>query len=177
MQKILIIGSSGAGKSTFALRLHKLTGIETIHLDKVYWQPNWVETPKDEWEKTIENLVKKDSWIMDGNYSGTLEIRIYFCDTVIFLDLPRTTCVRRVIKRSLFYKGSSRPDMAEGCAEKIDLEFLKFLKWIWDYPKRSKPKVEELLKQFKDTKKIIRLASKTEIENFFINYSKTSVVK
>ncbi len=61
MKKILIIGSGGAGKSTFARRLHKATGIDVIHLDKVFWRPNWVETPKDEWKKTVENLLKKDS--------------------------------------------------------------------------------------------------------------------
>ena len=175
MKKILIIGSGGAGKSTFARRLHKLTGIELMHLDKIYWKPNWVETSKDEWEDTIENLIKKDSWIMDGNYSGTLETRIAACDTVIFLELPRTICVWRAFRRSLFYQKDTRPDMAAGCAEKIDLEYLKFLKWIWDYPARSKPKIETLLEKFQDTKKIIRLASTKEVENFFMNFSSPKV--
>jgi len=166
MRKILIIGSGGAGKSTMARRLHDATGIEVIHLDKVFWRPNWVETPKDEWEKTVENLLKKDSWIMDGNFGGTLETRIAACDTVIFLDLPRTVSVRQAFTRFLFYQENSRPDMAEGCGEKFDLEFYK---WIWDYPKRTKPKVEALIKQFQDTKEIIRLTSKKEIEDFFMN--------
>lgn len=169
MKKILIIGSGGAGKSTLSRRLHDATGIEVIHLDKVFWRPNWIETPKDEWEKTIENLLKKDAWIMDGNYGGTLEMRIEACDTVIFLDLPGTICVWRAFRRSLFYRKDSRPDMAAGCAEKIDLEYLKFLKWIWDYPRRTKPKVEALLKQFQNTKKIVRLKSTKEVENFFVN--------
>ena len=171
MKKILIIGSGGAGKSTFARRLHDATGIEAIHLDKVFWRPNWVETPKDEWQRTIEDLLKKDSWIMDGNYSGTLEMRLAACDTVIFLDLPPAVCVLRAIKRFLIYKGSSRPDMAENCAEKFDLEFIKFLKWIWDYPRRTKPKIEASIKQVQDTKKIFRLRSKNEVENFFVNFS------
>ena len=166
MKKILIIGSGGAGKSTMARRLHEAIGIETIHLDKVFWQPNWVETPKDEWEKTIENLLKKDSWIMDGNFGGTMETRFAACDTVIFLDMPRTVCLWQAYKRFLFYNGDSRPDMAEECGEKFDLEFYK---WIWDFPKRTKPKIEALIKQFQDTKEIIRLASKKEIEDFFTN--------
>ncbi len=169
MKKILIIGSGGAGKSTLARQLHDATCIEVIHLDKVFWRPNWVETPKDEWEKTIENLLNKDSWIMDGNYGGTLEMRFAICDTVIFLDMPRTICVWRAFARFLIYKKKARPDMAEGCEEKFDLEFLKFLKWIWDYPKRTKPKVEALVKQFQDTKEIIRLTSKKEIEDLFMN--------
>lgn len=172
MRKILIIGSGGAGKSTLARRLHDAIGIEVIHLDKVFWRPNWVETPKDEWEKTVENLLKKDSWIMDGSFSGTLEMRFAACDTVIFLDLPRTVCVRQAFTRFLFYKGNSRPDMAEGCDEKFDM---KFYKWIWDFPKRTKPKVEALIKQFQDTKKIIRLTSKEEIENFLVNITSDKV--
>lgn len=163
MKKILIIGSGGAGKSTLSRRLKDATGIEVIHLDKVFWRPNWVETPKDEWEKTIGNLIKKDSWIMDGNFGGTLQMRFAACDTVIFLDVPRTICVRQAFTRFLFYKGNSRPDMAEGCGEKFDLEFYK---WIWDFPKRTKPKIEGLINQFRDTKNIIRLTSKKEIENF-----------
>ena len=174
MKRILIIGSSGAGKSTFARSLHEATGIELIHLDKVFWKPNWVETPKDEWKKTVEDLLTKDSWIMDGNFGGTMEMRIAACDTVIFLDLPRTICVWRAYKRVLIYKKNSRPDMAEGCDERFDLEFLK---WIWDYPKRTKPKVEALLKQFQAAKNIVRLTSTKEIENFFDNYSEVSMIK
>jgi adenylate kinase family enzyme len=166
MKKILVIGSGGAGKSTFSRRLHELTGIELFHLDKLHWKPNWGEPTKDEWKKTVEDLLKNDSWIMDGNYSSTMEMRIAACDTVIFLDLPRILCVWRAFKRVLLYKKGNRPDMAEGCDEQFDL---KFLKWIWDYPNRTKPKVEALLKKFQDTKKIIRLKSKKEVENFFVN--------
>jgi adenylate kinase family enzyme len=166
MKKILIIGSGGAGKSTFAKRLHEAIGVEVIHLDKIFWRPNWVETPKDEWAKTIENLLKKDSWIMDGNFGGTMEMRIAASDTVVFLDLPRTICVRQAFKRFLSYKGTNRPDMTEGCKEKFDYEFFK---WLWNFPAQAKPEIEALLKQSEDTKEIIRLTSKKEIENFFVN--------
>jgi len=163
MKKILIIGSGGAGKSTLARHLHKATGIELIHLDKVFWQPNWVELPKDEWKKTVENLLKLDSWIMDGNFGGTMEMRFAAADTVIFLDLPRLLCIWRAYKRFLLYRKNNRPDMAEGCDEKFDLEFFK---WIWDYPTRTKPRVEALLKRFQNEKNIIRLKSKSEVEDF-----------
>lgn len=175
MQKILIIGSGGAGKSTMARKLHELTDIELFHLDKLYWKPNWVESSKDEWQDRIKDLIEKDAWIMDGNYSGTLEMRLAACDTVIFLDLPRTLCLRRAFKRSMSYKNGTRPDMAAGCDEKIDLEYLKFLKWIWDYPKRSRPKVEALLQQFQNTKKIVRLKTTAEVENFFVKLSRFQV--
>jgi adenylate kinase family enzyme len=166
MKRILIIGSSGAGKSTFARRLHEATGIELVHLDKVFWKPNWVETPKDEWKKTVAKVLEGEVWIIDGNYSGTLELRMQYADTIIFLDFPPTICVWRVLKRVAFYRKGKRPDMAAGCDERFDLEFLK---WIWDYPRRTKPKVESLLKSCQDKLDVIRLASNREIENFFAN--------
>lgn len=166
MKKILIIGSSGSGKSTLARRLGEATGLEVIHLDKLFWNPNWVETPKEEWQKKVEKALQGASWIIDGNFSGTMETRLEACDTAIFLDMPRTTCVFRILKRVVFYRKGSRPDMADGCDERFDWEFIK---WVWNYPARSKPKVEALLKKFRDGKTIIRLKSKAEIENFLAN--------
>ena len=166
MKKVLVIGSSGAGKSTFSRRLGEATGLPVIHLDTLFWHPNWVESSKDEWVIKVEEALKGDSWIMDGSFSGTLAMRLEACDAVIFLDLPRVVCVYRVLKRLALYRKGSRPDMAEGCDEKFDWQFLK---WVWNYPTRSKPKVEALLNSFKNEKTIIRLKSKKEIENFFDN--------
>ena len=166
MKRILIIGSGGAGKSTLSRQLGEKIGIEVFHLDKLHWRAGWTEPPKDEWEKIVSEVVAKDSWIVDGNYSGTMEMRIQHCDTVIFLDLPRTVCVYRALKRVFTYRKGGRPDMAEGCDEKFDL---KFLKWIWDYPKRTKPRVESFLKQFQNKKTVIRLQSKKEVERFLQN--------
>lgn len=166
MKRILVIGSGGAGKSTFAKQLGEKTGIEVVHLDKIHWKPGWVEPAKDEWFKIVSNVVAKDSWIIDGNFGGTMETRIERSDTVIFLELPRAVCVWRVVKRFLAYRNNTRPDMAEGCEEKLDL---KFLKWIWDYPTRTKPKVEALLEKFQNAKTVIRLQSKKEVERFLQN--------
>lgn len=175
MKKILVIGSSGAGKSTFSRRLHSATNLKLIHLDKLYWKPNWVETiDKAEWRKTLTEVLKGDEWIIDGNYSSTLAMRLEFCDTAILLDLPHYICAWRVFKRSVLYRKRKRPDMAKGCAEKFDWEFLK---WTWNYPKRSKERVEELLKRFESEKTIIRLKSKKEVENFLVNFSRAFCAK
>ena len=163
MKKVLIIGSGGAGKSTFARRLSQIIGIEVIHLDKFYWQPNWVRVAEEDWAKTLESLMAKDAWLMDGNYSRTMEMRFQACDTIIFLDIPRTVCLYRVLKRRLIYRRTNRPDVAQGCNEKIDTEFLS---WIWNYPKRNKPFIEAKLQQFANEKTIIRLESKREVERF-----------
>jgi adenylate kinase family enzyme len=164
MRKIVVIGSCGAGKSTFSRRLHNITNLELIHLDKHYWEPNWSEPAKDEWKQKVAELVQGDSWIIDGNYGGTMELRIAACDTVIFLDLPRFICLRRVLQRIAFYKKNGRPDMADGCDERFDWEFIKY---VWRFQKDKIPQIESRLEKFGDSKKIVRLRSNRDIELFF----------
>jgi adenylate kinase family enzyme len=163
MKKILVIGCGGSGKSTFAQRLGEKLQLPVIHLDSIYWQPNWIEMPKDEWRQTVSELLAGEAWVMDGNYSGTLELRLAACDTVLFLDLPRRVCLWRVAKRWIEYRGRNRPDMASGCNEKIDL---KFLAWIWNYQKRNRPKVLAQCDRYAANKRIVRLRSTNEMEKF-----------
>ena len=163
MERILVIGSGGAGKSTFARRLGERLALEVIHLDAHYWGPGWVEPPKDEWRARVEGLVKRDAWVMDGNYSGTLDLRLAACDTVVFLDLPRAVCLWRLLKRAVMYRRARRPDMAEGCPEKLSLEFIR---WVWGYRQRSRPKVVRMLGEKERTKRVVRLRSAAEVEEF-----------
>lgn len=163
MKKILIIGSCGAGKSTFAVRLSERLGLPVIHLDKFYWNPGWVKTPEPEWHERVAELIRRDSWIIDGNYSGTLDVRLAACDTVIFLDVVRAVCLWRVLKRVATYRKGSRPDMAEGCREKIDLEFVR---WVWGYPTRTRPKILKRLEESARDKRVVVLRTRDEIENF-----------
>jgi adenylate kinase family enzyme len=166
MKKILVIGSSGSGKSTFARKLGELLNIKVIHLDSHFWHPGWIETPKDEWNGVVERLLERGTWIMDGNYSGTLEKRILACDTIFFLDLPRRICLARVLKRRIAYFNRSRPDLAEGCPERLDWEFLK---WVWGYPKRTRPGTIGLLEKFSGSKTVIWMRSQSEIDRFLKN--------
>lgn len=163
MRKVAVIGSAGSGKSTLSRQLGEIAGIEVIHLDRLYWRKGWIEPPKEEWDALIEKLIHKDSWIMDGHYGRTMDIRMAAADTVIFLDLPRILCVYRAIKRRVQYQGRSRPDMAEGCKEKIDLEFLK---WIWDFPIKKRPKILNRLKELQKYKRIIHLRSRRDAVDF-----------
>jgi len=164
MKRILIIGSGGAGKSTLARRLGETLSLEVIHLDKLHWLPGWTQPSKDEWRKIVERELQKSEWVMDGNFGGTMEMRLKACDTVIFLDFSRTVCIYRVFKRWLKYRNTHRPDMTEGCNEKVDLEFLG---WIWNFPQTTKPTIEERLKILGRGKTIFRLKSKREVEEFF----------
>jgi adenylate kinase family enzyme len=163
MRRVLVIGSGGSGKSTFSTRLGELLNLEVHHLDKLFWHPGWVETPRDEWLKIVTELTDRDSWILDGNFSGTLDVRMQKADTVIFLDMSRWLCLWRIITRVMRYRDGTRPDMAEDCRERFNFEFIS---WIWNYPRRSKPKVVKLLAQHAEGKKIVWLRSRAEVENF-----------
>jgi adenylate kinase family enzyme len=169
MRRVIIIGSGGAGKSTLAVRLGEATGIEVVHLDKLHWKPNWTSPPKDEWRQTVAEALKKDEWIIDGNFGGTMEMRLTACDTVIYLDFPRGVCLYRAVKRALIYYNKTRPDMGEGCREKLDLEFLS---WVWNFPKTTKPVIEERLNRLGREKTIIRLRSPREVADFLNNFDK-----
>lgn len=166
MKKILVIGSGGSGKSTFSVRLGRLLNIEVIHLDVIYWKPGWVETPKPEWRERVAELLKRDTWIIDGNYSGTFDIRFAASDTVIFLDGARSVCLWRVLKRLLLYRTRGRPDMAAGCRERFDP---KFIMWVWRYRTRTRPRVLQLLKDNAESRQIVHLRTQSEIERFLAN--------
>lgn len=147
----------------FSRRLGEILGLPVIHLDRHFWRPGWVEPAREVWRDQVEQLLKSDRWIIDGNYSGTMELRLGSCDTVIFLDFPRHICSWRIIKRSIQYRGRSRPDIADGCPERIDLSFFK---WTWNYPVRSRPGVLERLSRVSDRTNIITLRNNREVTGF-----------
>ena len=163
MKRIAIIGCAGSGKSTLAPQLGKILNLPVIHLDAEYWKPGWVETPKPEWYAHVQSLISADEWIMDGNYGGTRSLRLEAADTVIFLDFPRGLCLRRVVQRRWRYRGRSRPDMGAGCNEKIDWTFLR---WIWRFPKASRPAILRQVEELADRKTVIVLHSPKETRAF-----------
>jgi adenylate kinase family enzyme len=163
VQRVLVIGSGGAGKSTVASHLAATLGLPLIHLDALYWRPGWQETPKDEWKAQVDALLAAPSWVMDGNYSGTLDARLARCDTVIFIDLPRVVCLWRIVKRQLRFRGRSRPDMAPGCPERITWEFVT---WVWTYPARRRRKILRKLAELDGGRKAIVLTSRRDVERF-----------
>ena len=133
-KKIMVIGCPGSGKSTFSRRLSELTGLPLIHLDKEFWNAGWVETPRDEWKQKQESLLAGNTWIVDGNFGGTMDIRIDKADTIILFNLSRLVCLTSYFKRIITHLGKVRADMPDGCPEKLDI---KFIRYIWRFPELS----------------------------------------
>ena len=165
MRRIAILGSAGTGKSTLTRRLGELTGLSVIHLDALYWHPGWVATPDEEWDSIVKEIASQETWITDGNYGRTMEPRLERADTVLFLDFPRVVCRWRVLKRWLQYRGTTRPDLAPGCPERLSWEFVL---WIWNYSKRSRPRVVQRIEDHSADTEVIVLRSQKEIDRFLI---------
>jgi adenylate kinase family enzyme len=159
----MIIGSGGAGKSTLAARVGARTGLPVVHLDARHWRPGWVAPPEADWRREVAALAAEPAWVMDGNFGGTLDLRLAAADTVVFLDLPRLVCVWRVLRRVARYAGRSRPDMAPGCPERFDREFLR---WVWEYPARRRPGVLRRLAALPPATRVVRLRSQREVERW-----------
>lgn len=126
-EKVLIIGPNGAGKSTFATELGKHYDFEVCHLDKLFWQENWNAVAKADFEDKVDNIMSsKKKYIIDGDYFFNLEKRLEHADLVIWIKIPLFLCVANIIKRRFKYMTNVRPDVTEGCDEKLNLSFLLF---------------------------------------------------
>ena len=152
MERIIIIGCGGAGKSTLARQLGEKLDIPVVHLDKLFWNPGWVEKSQEEFDALHEQELAKEKWIMDGNFNRTMPQRVARCDTVIYLDFSRIACLFGVLKRVLTTYGKVRPDMGEGCPERIDFEFLK---WVWNYNKNKRERNYKLLNEAQHAETIV----------------------
>lgn len=142
MQKILIIGSPGSGKSTLSKKLGKKLNLPVVHLDRLWLKEGWKERSREEFDKLLKKELEKDKWIIDGNYSRTLETRVKSADAVIFLDYNRFLCLWRVLKRVITNYGKVRSDMADGCRERFDFEFLKY---VYKFNDEQRDKILNLL--------------------------------
>lgn len=167
MQKVAIIGSPGAGKSTLARQLGNLLNLKVIHLDQAHWQPGWVETEPLAWRRLITTLVAQSAWIMDGNYGGTFDLRLPVADTIIFLDFPRWLCLGQILKRIWRYRGRSRPDMAPQCPEHLNWEFLWF---VWCFPSQNRPKIVQALAVCRSDQTIITCRTPRAVRRFLAQF-------
>ena len=152
MERIMIIGCGGAGKSTLARQLGAKLNLPVVHLDKLFWRPGWEQISREEFDRLHREALAQEKWIIDGNYDRTMGERAKYCDTIIYLDFSRAACLMGVAKRVLTSYGRVRPDMAEGCPERFDLDFLK---WIWDFNKNNREKTYRLLNETEEKETVV----------------------
>ncbi len=158
MEKILVIGSPGAGKSTFARKMRDETGIPLYYLDLLWHRPDRTNVAREEFDTRLAQILEKDRWIIDGNYLRTLKMRMRACDTVFLLDYPMEVCLAGAEERI----GKKREDLPW-----IETEFdEEFRQWILDFPKEQLPVIYEMTEQYRNEKKIIVFRSREEAEDF-----------
>ena len=163
MERVMIIGCGGAGKSTLARQLGEKTGLPVVHLDQIYWSPgNWQHLEKEEFDSLLRIELEKPRWILDGNFNRTMEMRLERCDTVIYLDFNRFICILGWLKRVITNWGTARPDMAPGCKEWFDPEFAK---WLWNFNKQNRARYLKLLAEQTD-KKVYILRNRRQVRKY-----------
>lgn len=158
MKRVLVIGSSGAGKSTFARKLRDMTELPLYYLDMLWHKPDRSTVSREVFDARLEELLKQDRWILDGNFQRTLEARLTACDTVFLLDYPLDVCLAGVESRI----GRAREEMPW-----IETEFdPEFKQWIIDFPQNKLPQIYELLERFRGRREIVIFHSREEADRY-----------
>ena len=167
--KIAVIGYSGAGKSTLARALGERYGIPVLHFDRVQYTSDWQERDREEARRIVRQFMEQPQWVIDGTYSKfEYERRLEEADEIVFLNLPRMVCFWRAWRRFLLFCGRTRPDMADGCAEKMDLEFIWWLLWK-GRRRRRREKFQKVIRQYPE--KTVVLRSQKEIDRYLEGHS------
>lgn len=162
-EKIIVIGSPGAGKSTFSRKLSEITGVPLYHLDMIWHKADKTNISKEEFDKKLNDILLDDKWIIDGNYQRTIEVRLQECDAVFLLDYPLDVCLAGAKSRV----GKKRSDLP-WVERELDDEFRQF---IIDFPNKELPQIYSMLENFKD-KKIEIFKSREQAEGYLNELSK-----
>lgn len=163
MKRIMIIGGPGSGKSTLATALSGKLGLPVIHMDRIFWQAGWQARPRDEMLRLSKAAADQPDWIIDGNYSSTWDYRAGRADLILCLDLPRPVRMAGLLWRTVSGYGRARPDMAEGCPERFDWDFMQ---WAWNYDRDTRPKMRDFAEGWGRTRRVEFLTSRAEIQKF-----------
>lgn len=158
MLKIIIIGSPGSGKSTFARKLRDITNLPLYYLDMLWHKKDRTNISREEFDEKLEEILKKDKWIIDGNYQRTIEMRLKECDTVFLMDYPLEVCLSGAEERV----GKKREDLP-WIEEKVDEEFKQI---IVDFSKNKLPQIYKLLEKYQKNKNIVIFKSREEAEDY-----------
>ncbi len=158
-QKVIVIGCPGAGKSTFSRRLKSETGLPLYYLDMLWHKPDKTTITRSAFDLRLKEILSRDQWIIDGNYTRTLTMRLQACDTVFLLDLPVEECLAAAEARV----GTPREDMPW-----METEFdEEFKQWILNFPRDELPFIYEQIRRFQERKHITVFHSRNEIQAYF----------
>lgn len=161
-KRILVVGCSGGGKSTLSQKLAQQFQLVYISIDRdIRWLPGWVPRDRAEQRQRIVERVAVDRWIMDGTGPSTFDIRVPRSDIVIWVRMPRLLCIWGVVTRWLKHFGRTRPEMAPGCVEKIDWEFLQF---IWTFEEKFSPRIVAGLAEHGPDVPVLQLKSRRQMQ-------------
>jgi len=166
----MIMGSSGSGKSTMARHLGEFYGLPVVHLDALYWKPGWVQSTKEEIGDKIRAVEDEPAWVIDGNYKQTAGYRLSRANTLIYLDFNRYTCLCRAVRRWMKNRGKTRPDLGEGCPDKLDWPFVKWI--FWDYPRKVHGATLLWLAEIQPPKQVYHLKGNRAVRRFYEELSK-----
>ncbi|NLR95996.1 AAA family ATPase [Rhizobium sp. P38BS-XIX] len=159
--RIMVMGCSGGGKSTLSQKIADRFGLAYVSIDRdVLWLPGWVERAKDEQRAIIISKVREERWILDGTNPSTFDLRLPRTDLVIWVRMPRLLCIWGAVTRWIKWMGRTRPEMAPGCIEKIDWEFLRF---IWTFEEKFSPRVTAGLAEHGPDVPVLQLKSRGEM--------------
>jgi adenylate kinase family enzyme len=165
MQRVLVMGCSGSGKSTFGRQLADRLGLPFVSIDQIYWQPGWREPKPEEFTTKMTLEAEKPAWVIDGNYmrSGAGELRRARADTVLWFDLPRRVCMLSVIHRSAASYGRVRAEMAPGCPEKFDWVFWRY---VWTYRAMQRPKLLAYFSALRADQRLVTFTARAQAAEF-----------
>ena len=164
MERILIIGNCGAGKSTFAKALAKKLQLPLVHLDKLYWHGDWEHLSREDFDAVLQTELEKPRWIIDGNFSRTLPHRLAYADTVFYLDIPTLTCLWGLTKRVFTNYGKTRDDMGGNCPEYFDKQKPALYKGALGFNKRNRKNYHEMLAA--SGKQVIIFKSRRQVKKY-----------
>ena len=154
----MVIGCSGSDKSVFSRKLRDATGLSLYYLDMIWHKPDGTNISREEFDKQLDSIISRDSWIIDGNYQRTLETRIKACDTVFLFDLPTEICIEGALSRI----GKKREDMP-WFENELDPEFRQ---WIESFRANQLPEVYRLLEKYKNNREIVVFRTREQADKF-----------
>lgn len=165
MRRVLVMGCSGSGKSTFAMALSAKLGLPFVSLDSLFWKPGCVESSAEEFGPKVAAAAAGDAWVIDGNFTrdGAGELRRARADTVFWFDLPRWTCLAGVVRRIAASHGRVRPEMAPGCPERFDPDFLRY---VWRFRATQRPKLLAYLADLRPDQRLVTFRRRRQAAAF-----------